>query len=585
MPPTDGTPSDTDVRASTGKKRIPKACNPCRHSKVKCDEQRPSCTRCQTLKKTCIYVEKPKTAEEQKIEDLEQEVLVLRQQLQTQRDTESSIVVSQPQRLMGQRPPEITSPDSNASLDHSSPTWTSDKPLKRKRSHFRMQKEVAVPDFINEGILSEPQALHYFNSFFEGCDRYVPIFDGSDGFAAVRLRSSLLLNAICAVGCGISGDASVDSRILHVRLKRWLTTVILSTHAQSLETVQALLVMACWMPERSLILAIATRMAVELQLDDAFDRLVNLSISRPDTPETHILMKSARTWFLLLNLEQILQVDAGNLVDLRIKGVRRCRTLLNRPFSSRLDARLFSQVELNRLRAKVNETLTSHSDDLLQAVQEARVDIDVWYQDWKRIMEASPLSESELPSLIANLTVQRHWAEAMAACRAVRATGVHQVEMMSPEAHDMLVIAKEALQNHLYVMLSQPHYLANFRYAMDFVWAKCAFSFLLLLKLTILLPDVARQDLLGQGRALLNEPTKSSGYGSSKVYLRLLQLTIEKYASRDQTHSGELDAFIPEEFIFEWDFPGLNLFSSPTGWDMLFDQYMIGDDLFVGMDI
>lgn len=105
-----------------------------------------------------------------------------------------------------------------------------------------MQKEVAVPDFINEGILSEPQALHYFNSFFEGCDRYVPIFDGSDGFAAVRLRSSLLLNAICAVGCGISGDASVDSRILHVRLKRWLTTVILSTHAQSLETVQALLV-------------------------------------------------------------------------------------------------------------------------------------------------------------------------------------------------------------------------------------------------------------------------------------------------------------------------------------------------------
>lgn len=343
--------------------------------------------------------------------------------------------------------------------------------------------------------------------------------------------------------------------------------------------------MACWMSERSLILAIATRMAVELQLDDTFDRLLHLSLSKPSTAESRSLMKSARTWFLLLNLGQILQVDAGNLLGVSIKGVRRCRTLLDRPFSSRLDVRLFSQVELNRLRTKINQTLTSRSDDLFQAVQDARVDIEIWYQDWKRIVEASPLSGSELPSLIANLTVQRHWAEAMAACRAVRATGVQQVEMMPESTRAMLIMGKEALQNHLEVMLTQPPYLANFRYAMDFVWAKCAFSFLLLLKLTILLPDAARQDLLGQGKALLTELTKSSGYGSSKIYLRLLQLSIEKYESRGQAQSGELDAFIPEEFIFEWDFPGLNLFSSPTGWDLLFDQYLIGDDLFLGMDV
>jgi len=107
---------------------------------------------------------------------------------------------------------------------------------------------------------------------------------------------------------------------------------------------------------------------------------------------------------------------------------------------------------------------------------------------------------------------------------------------------------------------------------MDFVWAKCAFSFLLLLKLTILLPDAADQDLLGKGRALFTELTASSVYGSSEVYLRLLRLSIEKYESRNQARPGELDAFTPEEFIFEWDFPGLNLFSSPTGWDLLFDQ-------------
>lgn len=153
-----------------------------------------------------------------------------------------STVVLRQSDSMHQRPPEITSPESVASLTHSSPTWSNDRSLKRKRSHYRVQKAAAVPDFISEGILSEPQAMHYFKCFFEGCDRYVPIFDHSDGFAALRLRSSLLLNAICAVGCGISGDTSVDCRVLHVRLKRWLTTVIMSPHTHSLETVQALLV-------------------------------------------------------------------------------------------------------------------------------------------------------------------------------------------------------------------------------------------------------------------------------------------------------------------------------------------------------
>lgn len=482
-----------------------------------------------------------------------------------------------------QQAPEITSPQSITSVGLSSPSITNERSLKRKRSHFHMQKEIVVPDFVNEGILSEDQAIFYFNCFFEGCDRYVPIFDLSDTFHSVQTRSSLLLNAICAVGCGISDDNSVDARMLYVRLKRWLTIVILSPHAHALETVQALLVMACWMAERNLILAVATRMALELQLDDAFDRLVNISVTRPGSPESHVLMKRARTWFGLLVLEKILQVDAGNLLGLKLKGVRRCRTLLDRPFSARLDPRLFAQAELNHLRAKINENLIHSRDDILQAVQDARVDIEIWFHDWKRIMEASPLSGSELPSLVTNLTVQKHWADAMASCRAVRATGVHNIDVMSDDQREVLTMAKGSLCRHLDVILTQPAYISNFKYAMDFVWAKCAFSFLLLLKLTILLPNAEEQDLLNQGRALYSRLENYSGYGSSRVYLRLLQLTIEKFASRDQVQSADLDSFVPDEFIFEWDFPGLNLFSSPNGWDLLFDQYLLGDDLFAGI--
>ncbi|KAJ9662047.1 hypothetical protein H2198_001589 [Neophaeococcomyces mojaviensis] len=347
--------------------------------------------------------------------------------------------------------------------------------------------------------------------------------------------------------------------------------------------------MACWMPERTLILATATRMAVELGLASDFDHLVNLSFGRTHAPESYALMKRARTWFGLIILEQILQIDAGVLLGLKITGVRRCRVLLDRPFSTWLDMRLFSQVELNHLLTKINESLTG--DEVLETVQHARVDIDIWYSDWKRIMVSSTLSGFELPSLLINLTVQRHWADAVAMCRAIRATGVQNIDLMSPDEKQILVMAKTSLQHHLEVILTEPQYLANLKYAMDFVWAKCAFCFLLLLKLTRLLPENAQHaDLLSRGRQLHAALAKVCGYGSSKVYLRLLQLSIEKFEYVENNGGGvqsaaDIDAFVPDEFIFEWDFPGLNLFSSQTGWDMLFDQFLLGDALLMGMDI
>lgn len=66
------------------KRRTPKACNQCRHSKSKCDELRPVCSRCHKLDKQCIYVERAKTAHEAKIDQLEHEVATLRQQLVVQ---------------------------------------------------------------------------------------------------------------------------------------------------------------------------------------------------------------------------------------------------------------------------------------------------------------------------------------------------------------------------------------------------------------------------------------------------------------------------------------------------------------------
>lgn len=138
---------------------------------------------------------------------------------------------------------ENASPQSTTSFHSSSPGLMTHRSLKRKRSHFSMRPELMLhpKDFISEGLVTENQALSFWDCFFAGCDRFVPFFDAADNFLSIRMQSNLLLNAILAVGCAVSGDFSVDCRILQAYLKRWLTVVILS-QSNSLETVQALLV-------------------------------------------------------------------------------------------------------------------------------------------------------------------------------------------------------------------------------------------------------------------------------------------------------------------------------------------------------
>lgn len=165
-------------------------------------------------------------------------------------------------------------------------------------------------------------------------------------------------------------------------------------------------------------------------------------------------------------------------------------------------------------------------------------------------------------------------------------------------------MAKEALRKHLQVILADPqNYLAHFRYAMDFVWAKCAFCFLLLLKLNRLLPESEDHSwkLLEDGNQLLNELNKvgtSAESTSCRLYLQVLGMSVEKYGRvlrenqfpirnseqtaettffwENQDAQEELQSFVPEQFVFEWDFPGLTLFSSPIAWQNFFDDFLMG---------
>ncbi|KAL7933889.1 hypothetical protein V8C35DRAFT_302679 [Trichoderma chlorosporum] len=638
-------PSDTPrIR----KKRIPKSCNACRRSKAKCDGKRP-CSRCRELKKACAFIDPPKEAHQLRIEELEQQVAALKDELRRTSSTRIDSQIETSHAVLGQlnTGPRVSSKLEQVSFvpitqfsshdlalirasNTESPTETA-LSGKQTKSHFEIES-VALPDCVDAGLLNIEQAEQYFSIFFQGCDHYVPVFDPRyDSFHGIRARSSLLFSAICTIGCRVvTGTDTQQWHMLDFHVKRMLNCALARPAMASLETIQALLVRSCYASERSLLVAAATRMALDLNFPDSYDEMINRSAvpatRRPSASideDTTILMRRVRTWLHLFVLGHILHVDASDLPTFKFASdSRRCRIILKSPAATELDLFLFSQVELNVIRGRIYDSLSSHvgfgDEEMMDVVREARIDISIWFDDWAHIFEKH---RAQAPWLSVNLRVQKCWSENMALCRVLRAAGVENVDFMSPAQKSVVVMAKDVLEEHLDIMIEEPRlYIRNLRFAMDFVWAKCAFCYLLLLKLSILLPESkgrSSRELVVHGNILLAELSEASAgshHGSrsntGKQYLQLLQTGIEKFSSvtheapntaltatNDENLSArrtpgygtqnrmELDSFIPEQFIFEWDFPGLTLFSSSAigvAWldDILVEALNGGEDIF-----
>ncbi|KAL7784298.1 hypothetical protein V8C37DRAFT_413456 [Trichoderma ceciliae] len=400
-------------------------------------------------------------------------------------------------------------------------------PISTTKYHFEIGS-VILPDGIGAGLLSLEQADRYFTFFFQGCDHYVP---------SIRERSSV----ICTIGC---------RRMLNYNLAR--------PAMASLETIHALLVRWCYASERYLLVAAATRMALDLSFPDSYDEMINRSAALATRgncltnydEDTLILMRRVRIWLHLSVLGHILHVDAADLPTFKFVGDSR-------------RSQIMFKIEFNVIRGRIYDSLSCHTGldekEMMDVVREARAHIFEKYN------------------------VQAPW---FSVYLLVRASGVENVDFMSPAQKYVVAMAKDALEGHLDIMIEEPRlYIRNPRFAIDFVWAKCAFCYLLLLKLSILLlgsKGRSSRELVAHGNILLTK------LGEASVqYLQLLQSGIEKFsrvtyeahdAALSVTNDGsfpsrrtpgfgtqtrmELDSFIPKQPTFEWYLPGLTLFSS-----------------------
>ncbi|KAJ5741067.1 hypothetical protein N7493_000939 [Penicillium malachiteum] len=450
--------------------------------------------------------------------------------------------------------------------------------------------------------------------FVELGDRFILAFDPAyDTLESIRSRSSFLFNAICAIGCAVKNEEG--SRLpqrLNLELKKCLNVVFLrKTGDLNLEAVQALQVVSCYSTDRTILISFANRIAMDLGIPYAYEQLIKRliqmgdQVSSPDANGLDIeysLMRKTRTWFSLMILDQLSRLYQDKWRDFTFDGdARRCRTLLNHGFLTRQDLRLLSQVELLVLQAKLSKTFADaheRGQEMMNIARNCRLDLDIWYDDWARIMESSAFLSPETPSMLVGLQMQRSWTEVMCLCRAIRSTGIEDITAMPAEERELLEMAKKPLKEHQMTMCANvEHYLCWFRHAIDYVWAKCTFSFLLGLKIRRLLPDTDEDSLLllSQGRDLLLKLQRIGTIGggsNSKSYLHVFHTTIEKYwrslgqqqIFNDSAASTspdiwqvfdaqlDLDLFIPEQFVLEWDFPGLTLFESPSYWVDFLDE-------------
>lgn len=292
---------------------------------------------------------------------------------------------------------------------------------------------------------------------------------------------------------------------------------------------------------------------------------------------------------------------------------RKLRSLVTHSECTAVDFRLLSQVELNIIRTEAYRKIVQYTGDLLlpqneaqirATVDDASVELSLWIDEWANIVTAEKDPQHRLLAL-QNLQIQREWAMMTLHLKAINASGIENIAFMTDFQRDFVCRAKEAASWHLHYMLGGPNtsstsssmsamqlpgttYLSTFKWTLDYVWAKCAVSVLLVLKLAFLLRDpVPSVMLLLRDAHRLLEELKHVTVGHI-AYFQILQTSIEKceaalqeYVTEQNTSTDldisrnrngvaeyEFQGYVPSEFIFEWDFPGLNL--KHMGWQDLF---------------
>ncbi|EPQ57029.1 hypothetical protein GLOTRDRAFT_120398 [Gloeophyllum trabeum ATCC 11539] len=364
-------------------------------------------------------------------------------------------------------------------------------PRVKKRKRAEPTPRNAFPHVVEKGLVSDAEARELYHIFFSGCHLFIPLFDPAyDTYESIMERSPWTFDAILAVASKIKGGSGPLSETFYRCLDeaQGIARSSLFGPVVRKEAVQGMLLLAAWSTNGWLPSGHAMRMALDLGLHRALEKLADGNGKHRTDEEERNLVVSARIWLCLYWFDHQMSLGTGRPIVLRDESsIRHCRILLSHPMASPTDVRLISQVELIAQKTQIYETLSplngqvNHST--LGFINRAIKALDKWWQDCDELHRQTMDEESLLRKM---LVCELHYAKLWLVCVALR--GVSW-DKMPFEQRELAFQAKDAATNCLSTFLNSAAFRAALRYAVHDTLVTASFSGLFLLKMANLFPS------------------------------------------------------------------------------------------------
>ncbi|KAI6046136.1 hypothetical protein EDC04DRAFT_2632148 [Pisolithus marmoratus] len=375
----------------------------------------------------------------------------------------------------------------NAAAEAAAAPCTS-SPIAKKRPRPEPIPRSPFPHVIEKGLVSEDEARQLFNIFFTGCHLFVPLFDPNyDTFESLMERTPWTFDSILAISSKVkSGNGPLTPTFYKcLEEAQGIARSSLFGPVVRKEAVMGMLLLAAWSANGWLPSGHAMRMALDLGLHRALDKLADNSGNKRSEEEERDLVVAARIWLCLYWFDHQMSLGTGRPILLRDESsVKNCRTLLTHRMASPTDIRLVSMVELIGQKTQIYETLATLNGHInhntLAFVRRANVALDKWFSDCDELYRQAMDEESLLRRVLVS---ELHYAKLWLVCVALRDVSW---DKMSFEQRELAFQAKDAAFSCLSIFLDSAEYRAALRYAVHDILAMLAFSGLFLLKVASL---------------------------------------------------------------------------------------------------
>ncbi|KAK0476634.1 hypothetical protein IW261DRAFT_1339248 [Armillaria novae-zelandiae] len=363
-------------------------------------------------------------------------------------------------------------------------------PRVKKRKRAEPIPRNAFPHVVEKGLVADSEARELYNIFFAGCHLFIPLFDPTyDTYESLMERTPWTFDAILAIAGKIrSGNGPLSPTFFKcLEEAQGIARSSLFGPVVRKEAVQGMLLLAAWSTNGWLPSGHAMRMALDLGLHRALEKLADDTGKQRTQEEERDLVVSARIWLCLYWFDHQMSLGTGRPIVLRDENsIRHCRLLLSHPMASPTDVRLISQVELIIQKTQIYETLASLNGQVnhntLAFIRRANVALDKWWQDCDDLHRQTMDENSLLRKILMG---ELHYAKLWLVCVALRGVAW---DKMPFEQRELAFQAKDAAFRCLSVFLTSSEYRAALRYAVHDSLVTAAFSGLFLLKMASLFP-------------------------------------------------------------------------------------------------